>query len=85
MRNESHTHAAAPTVFVLPEHAQRDLMQLRDQVRVLVRLSESGMTPDSAEVSIPPDALAGCFSRIERDLDGILEASYWSDRHAVTR
>ena len=67
-----------PTVFVIPDHAHLELVQIRDHLRLLTRLTETGTAASDHDMHLRPDALAWWFSRLSRDIDHILEETYWS-------
>ncbi|MDR7133271.1 hypothetical protein J2X06_000455 [Lysobacter niastensis] len=82
MRKEHRPSTAAPTAaplngYVLPEDAHLALVQTRDQLRLLARLTEPGHAADDGELSLSPLALAHCFDRLASELDGIVDAAQW--------
>jgi hypothetical protein len=79
MSNAPRAHApVAPTVYVIPDHAHLALVQIRDHLRLLTRLTETGTEASAHDAHLRPDAMAWWFSRLSRDIDGILEETYWS-------
>jgi hypothetical protein len=68
----------APTVYALPEAAHVELIQIRDHLRLLCFLTDTGSNASRHDALLRPDALAWWFSRLSRDIDGIVEATYWS-------
>ena len=82
MRNGQHAHAPAPTVYVLPEQAHLALVQMRDHLRLLARLTDTGTEASRHDAVLRPDAMAWCFSRLARDLDDIVGVTYWSEAAA---
>jgi hypothetical protein len=83
MRNGQRAHAPAPTVYVLPEQAHLALVQMRDHLRLLARLTETGTEASCHDNILRPDAMAWCFSRLARDLDDIVGVAYWSEAAAA--
>jgi hypothetical protein len=71
-------HTPAPTVLVLPESAHLDLIQIRDHLRLLARLTDTGTAASEHDNLLRPDSLAWWFSRLARDLEEIVDATYWS-------
>src|SRR4249919_358182 len=74
----SRAHGLAPTVFALPEQAHLELIQIRDHLRLLTLLSETGTNASRHDALLHPHALAWWFSRLSRDIDAIVDATYWS-------
>ena len=66
------------TVFAIPEHAHADLVQLRDHLHLMVQLTAVGTNASHHEARLRPDALAWWFSRLHKDVDGIVAASEFS-------
>jgi hypothetical protein len=77
MQPVSRAQPPAPNVFAIPEHAHVELIQMRDHLRLLAFLSASGSTASRHDATLQPDALAWWFSRLSRDIDEIVEATYW--------
>ncbi|TDK21059.1 hypothetical protein E2F46_15275 [Luteimonas aestuarii] len=71
-----------PMGYVLPEQAHLALLQLRDHLRLLARLTEPAVVSGDEEIPVSPEALAQCFERMARDLDGVLAATTWPHRRA---
>ena len=67
----------APTVYALPEHAHVELIQLRDHLRLMAQLTEVGSNASRHDARLRPDALAWWFSRLSRDIDAVVNATYW--------
>jgi len=78
MQSTSRAEGPAPTVFALPEHAHLELIQIRDHLRLLTLLSETGTNASRHDALLQPHALAWWFSRLSRDIDAIVDATYWS-------
>lgn len=55
--------AALDTGYLLPEDALLALVQTRDQLQLLARLTEPAAAHDDAELAVSPMALAHCFDR----------------------
>ncbi|BCT92493.1 hypothetical protein LYSHEL_15170 [Lysobacter helvus] len=70
--------ARAPTVYALPETAHVELIQIRDHLRLLAFLADTGSNASRHDAELRPHALAWWFTRLARDIDGIVEATYWS-------
>ena len=68
----------APTVLVIPESAQLDLIQMRDHLRLLAQLTETGTVASQHDNLLRPDSLAWWFTRLARDLEEIVDSTYWS-------
>lgn len=68
----------APTVYVLPEHAHVELIQLRDHLRLMAQLTACGSNASRHDARLRPDALAWWFSRLSRDVASIVDATSWS-------
>lgn len=71
-------HAQSPTVLVLPESAHLDLVQMRDHLRLLAKLTDTGTAASDHDKLFRADALAWWFTRLARDLGEIVDATYWS-------
>ena len=67
----------APTVLVVPDSAQLSLIQLRDHLRLLCQLTETGTVASDHDNLLHPDALTWWFSRLARDLDEIVDAIHY--------
>ena len=72
----------APTVFVIPEEAHFELIKLRDHLRLMTRFVEPGSVA-LHDCMLTPHALSFWFTTFWRVLDECLEATYWSEDHAV--
>lgn len=68
----------APAIYAIPETAHAELVQLRDHLRLMAQLTAVGTNASSFDARLRPDALAWWFSRLERDIDGIVAASSFS-------
>lgn len=80
MRKESRAPVALATLdtgYLLPEDALLALVQTRDQLRLLARLTEPAASDDDAELAVSPIALAHCFDRLAGDLQGVIDAAHW--------
>lgn len=75
-----------PTVLVVAESAQLTLIQMRDHMRLLARLTETGTVASAYDNLLRPDSLAWWFSRLARDLEEIVEEIHYdhevASRHA---
>ena len=71
-------HAQSPTVLVLPESAHLDLVQMRDHLRLLAKLTDTGTAASDHDKLFRADSLAWWFTRLALDLGEILDATYWS-------
>jgi hypothetical protein len=67
-------------MYVLPEQAHFRLVQMRDHLRLLAQLTETGNVALDAQVRL--DTFAWSFSRLARDVDGVIDAAYWSPKLA---
>ena len=65
----------APREYILPETAHLELIQLRDHLKLLVQLTDTGGNASRHDTLLRPDALAWWFSRLARDIDGIVDAT----------
>ncbi|MFC5592973.1 XAC0095 family protein [Lysobacter niastensis] len=82
MRKDHRTNPAtpkanAPMGYVLPEDAHLALVQTRDHLRLLARLTEPRTDTGADELPLCPLALAHCFDRLARDLDEVVGAAVW--------
>ena len=83
MRKESRAPVALATLntlddgYLLPEDALLALVQAREQLRLLARLTEPAAAHDDAELAVSPMALAHCFDRLAGDLQGVIDAAHW--------
>ena len=83
MRKEARAPVAIATLdsrangYLLPEDALLALVQTRDQLRLLARLTEPVAAEDDAELAVSPMALARCFDRLAGDLQGVIDAAHW--------
>jgi hypothetical protein len=67
-----------PAVYVLPEKAHLELVELREHLRLMGRLAEPGTAASDHDNLLQPHALAWWFKRLRRDVDRILKSTYWS-------
>ena len=51
---------------------------MRDHLRLMAQLTAVGTNASNHDARLRPDALAWWFSRLERDIDGIVAASSFS-------
>ena len=70
--------APAPTVYVISEQAHLELIQLRDHLRLMAKLTQPGSNASRHDVLLHPHALAWWFSRMSKDVDDIVDAAFWS-------
>ena len=70
--------APAPTVYVITEQAHLELIQLRDHLRLMAKLTQPGSNASRHDVLLHPHALAWWFSRMSKDVDDIVDAAFWS-------
>lgn len=68
----------APTVFAIPEQAHTDLVQLRDHLHLMSQLTAVGTNASQHDARLRPDALAWWFSRLHKEVDGIVAVSGFS-------
>jgi hypothetical protein len=78
MHDTPRAHLPAPTVYALPETAHVELIQIRDHLRLLTFLVDTGTNASRHDALLRPDALAWWFSRLSRDIDALVDAAYWS-------
>jgi hypothetical protein len=79
MRSNSRARpTTTPAAWLLPEPAHLSLIQMRDHLRLLARLTDTGTAASDATAKVTPDAMAWCFSRLARDLDDVIDAAHWS-------
>jgi hypothetical protein len=77
MQNVPQANDPTPTVFVLPEQARVDLIQMRNHLRLLALLTEVGSQASRHDALMRPDTLGWWFSRLSKDIDEIVDATYW--------
>ncbi|MUV15338.1 XAC0095 family protein [Noviluteimonas gilva] len=65
------------TVLVVSETAKFDLIRLREHLRLLSKLTDTGTAASGYDQLLHPDALGWWFSRIARDLDEIVEEIHY--------
>ncbi|MCC8362835.1 hypothetical protein LK996_07060 [Lysobacter sp. A6] len=68
----------ASTVFAITEAAHTELVQLRDHLRLMAQLTAVGTNASRHDARLRPDALAWNFSRMAKELDGIVASSSFS-------
>ena len=81
MKKDANKQDAAPVVFVIPEQAHFELVQIREHLRLMARLSEPGTAASLHDVMLKPHALSWWFSRLGRDIGKVIKAAYWSPAH----
>ena len=69
-----------PREYILPESAHLELIQLREHLRLLIQLTEAGTNASRHDTLLRPDALAWWFTRLGRDIDRVVDATYVSAR-----
>ena len=84
MQDATGTQERAPTVYALPEHAHVELIQLRDHLYMMAKLTRVGTAASAHDARLRPDALAWWFSRLSRDVRDIVESTYWAEGVAAT-
>jgi hypothetical protein len=72
-----------PTVFCIPEAAHLELVKLRDHLRMMSRLVEPGTAASDHDFILRPHALSWFVTQLSREIDQVLEATYWSEDHAA--
>ena len=78
MQEESRAPVVLATLeagYLLPENALLALIEVRDQLRLLARLTEPAAAQDDAELAVSPMALAHCFDRLAGDLQSMIDAA----------
>ena len=70
--------APASAGFVIPEDAHVELIQLHQHLRLQAWLADIGGPASREDAHLRPDALAWWFTRVCRDIERIVEATYWS-------
>jgi hypothetical protein len=78
MASRTRAQNPAPAVFVITEQAHLELIQIRDHLRLLAFLTDTGSNASRHDALLRPDALAWWFSRLSRDIDQIVDAAEWS-------
>ena len=79
MRSNSRARpTTTPAAWLLHEPAHLSLIQMRDHLRLLARLTDTGTAASDVTAKVTPDAMAWCFSRLARDLDDVIDATRWS-------
>ena len=79
MRSNSRARpTTTPAAWLLPEPAHLSLIQMRDHLRLLARLTDTGAAASDAAAKVTSEAMAWCFSRLARDLDDVIDAAHWS-------
>ena len=78
MSEKSGAPARASTVFAIPDVAHAELVQIRNHLRLMAELTALGTQASKHDARLRPDALAWNFSRMAKDVDGIVSASWFS-------
>jgi hypothetical protein len=68
----------APAVYVLPEKAHLELVEMREHLRLMARLAEPGTAASDHHNVLRAHAMAWWFKRVGRDIGRVLDATYWS-------
>ena len=58
--------------FAIPEYAHTDLVQLRDHLQLMSLLTAAGPEVPAQDLRL---GMAWWFARVEKEIDGILDAS----------
>jgi hypothetical protein len=83
MHTDSTSQQREPTLFCIPEEAHFELVKLREHLRLMARLVEPGTAASDHDAILRPNAMSWLVTRLWRDVDEILQATYWSADHAV--
>ena len=62
-----------PIVLVVSESAQLNLIQMRDHLRLLSKLTDTGTSASDVDNVFRADSLAWWFSRLARDLEEVID------------
>jgi hypothetical protein len=65
--------------FVIPEDAHVELIQLHQHLRLQAYLMDIGGIASREDAHLRPDAMAWWFTRVCRDIEAIVDATYWAD------
>jgi hypothetical protein len=72
-----------PTLFCIPEEAHFEFVKLREHLRLMAHLVEPGTAASDHQAMLRPHALSWFVARLWREVDEILQATYWSADHAA--
>jgi len=75
------TDAARETpaaVFAIPEHALLELVQLLHHLKLQTWLMDTGTSASRPDAHLRPDAMAWWFATLHRDIERIVDATYYS-------
>ncbi|UHQ20209.1 hypothetical protein LVB87_03335 [Lysobacter sp. KIS68-7] len=78
MSEKSDTPQRASTVYAIPEAAHTNLVQLRDHLHLMAKLTAVGTNASRHDAKLRPDALAWWFSRLHKEIDAVLAATCFS-------
>jgi hypothetical protein len=67
-----------PAVYVLPEKAHLELVEMLEHLRLLSKLLEPGTNASAHDAVLKPHALAWWVKRLRRDVRRVLDATYFS-------
>ena len=84
MANTQGAQHDAPKLYALPEYAYAELIQLREHLRLMAQLTNPGAAPSALDAELRPEAFAWWFSRLSRDISGVVDATYWYNEVAAT-
>ena len=73
---------SAATMFSMPEDAHVCLVEMRNHLRLLAMLTDPDGNTGRPEATFQAHALAWCFSRLERDVDAVVQATTVSSDYA---
>lgn len=68
----------ALTVFAIPEEAHTDLVNVHNFARLMAQLTQVGGNASTVDPRLRPDAMAWCFERLAKELNAIIDVSYYS-------
>lgn len=74
MRNERRSPGLTAYAWLLPTAALQALIETRDQLRLLVELTQSQGETGADVIYLSAEALANCFDHFAEDLERIAEA-----------
>jgi len=64
------------TVFAIPEESHTELVRLRNHLRLMAQLTKAGGS--ASDPDLRPDAMAWCFSRMAKEVEEIIDATWFS-------
>jgi len=70
------------TVYAIPEAAHTNLVQLRDHLHLMAKLTAVGTNASRHDAKLRPDALAWWFSRLHKEIDAVLAVTCFSSKLA---